>query len=1085
MREDEQEKDAQRILLAALECDSPAEREAYVVGVCGRDSTLREAVTELLRDYDESGDGGTTRPLVTKTAPEQGESSSLVPGKVLAERYRIVSMLGRGGMGEVYRADDLKLKQRVALKFLPVALGGDAKLLEALHNEVRHARRVTHRHVTRVYDIGEAEGLHFLSMEFIEGENLGSLLRRIGKLPVNKALELGQELCSGLLAAHEEGLLHLDLKPANLMIDERGQLRITDFGLARLTKDAEAETRRAGTPAYMAPEQLLLGEASTQSDIYAVGLILHEMFTGTCLHARRSLEEIISWHQSRESSHPLSLSKAVPGGLEPLITKCLERDLAQRPDSIKAVLSELRSSVITPPTTPADRGSAAPGKQLAALMFTDLVGSVDLQRRLGTEAYKRFLSRHDDVFNDCLRARSNALILNETGDGFLVRFDDPSDAVNTALELQYRLNQETVEGEPISIRIGLHLGVVTEMEERIRGERRAVGMPINLTARIMDLAGGGQILMTRAVYDDARNYVREHPMIEGEPLKVPLIWQSHGDYEFKGNPEPLEIFEVGAEGLAPLVAPEDSGKGKRAGSSASISVSTADLQVLPPEQVKGSDVFIAYSPVDNKPLTSGSEGWITQFHKSLELRLEQLAGEPVKVWRETLPLSEERTAKIIPFLSEVKTMVSVVSPPFMKSTGCLQGVEEFLDKAVGDGKQPVQERPRLLKAVKSPVPIEEFPPHLIDAFSRLTDFDFFESDPDTGRLHEYDEAFGEVAQQHFFERIYDLAYEIREVLKALKHGSGISQKEAPGGKTVYLAECTSGMQSERDELKRELLELGHRVIPTHPLPLTGPELETAVCEYLAEAHFAVHLVGNRYGLIPEDAEQSVVEIQNRLAAEHSADDDRFERLIWMARDVEPRDDRQAAFLRALSEDPELHRGGEVIQDTIENLKQLLLEKLAPKEESEDTIQTAGSSPDGPPVIYVICDQRDEDAIEPLEDHFFDHGFEVQTPHFEGDEAEVSQMHRNKLMHCDGVLVYYGAASKAWVETKLMDVVQSPGYGRTKPMKAQAVYVAPPEDRRKARFRTHVAEVIHHENAEWDPAVLESFVARMKEGNGDD
>ncbi|MEM7147942.1 MAG: serine/threonine-protein kinase, partial [Verrucomicrobiota bacterium] len=182
----------------------------------------------------------------------QSGGSVFVSGRVLADRYRIVSLLGRGGMGEVYRADDLKLNQSVALKFLPATLGNAPILLESLYNEVRAARRVSHPNVCRVYDIGQAEGLHFLSMEYIEGEDLESLLRRIGRLPRMKAIELARQLGAGLVAAHDEGLVHLDLKPANLMIDGRGNLRITDFGLARLAEDSGE--LRAGTPFYMAPE---------------------------------------------------------------------------------------------------------------------------------------------------------------------------------------------------------------------------------------------------------------------------------------------------------------------------------------------------------------------------------------------------------------------------------------------------------------------------------------------------------------------------------------------------------------------------------------------------------------------------------------------------------------------------------------------------------------------------------------------------------------------------------------------------------------------------------------------------------------
>ena len=249
----------------------------------------------LLKEYEE---GTESVGASTDDDPLTRDSAMFVPGKVLADRYRIVSLLGKGGMGEVYRADDLKLEQPVALKFLPAALAQDERLLKALYNEVKLARRVTHRHVGRVYDIGEAEGLHFLTMEYIEGEDLGGLLRRIGRLPGDKAISLAQQLCAGLQAAHEEGLLHLDLKPGNLMIDQRGDLRVTDFGLARMTRDAEAEKRRSGTPAYMAPEQLLHGEASERSDLYAVGLILYEMFTGKRMHGNRTAEELADWHQA-------------------------------------------------------------------------------------------------------------------------------------------------------------------------------------------------------------------------------------------------------------------------------------------------------------------------------------------------------------------------------------------------------------------------------------------------------------------------------------------------------------------------------------------------------------------------------------------------------------------------------------------------------------------------------------------------------------------------------------------------------------------------------------------------------------------
>ena len=180
---------------------------------------------------------------------------------MLAGRYRVIGLLGRGGMGEVYRADDLKLGQPVALKFLPRDVERDHDRLERFLTEVRLSLRVTHPNVCRVFDIGQIEDRQFLSMEYVDGEDLASLLRRIGRLPEDKAIEIARQLCAGLAAAHEEGVLHRDLKPANIMIDGRGRAKITDFGLAGATSGITGIEARAGTPHYMAPEQI---EGSTR-----------------------------------------------------------------------------------------------------------------------------------------------------------------------------------------------------------------------------------------------------------------------------------------------------------------------------------------------------------------------------------------------------------------------------------------------------------------------------------------------------------------------------------------------------------------------------------------------------------------------------------------------------------------------------------------------------------------------------------------------------------------------------------------------------------------------------------------------------
>src|SRR6185295_7969138 len=203
----------------------------------------------------------------------------------------------------VYKAEDLKLSQTVALKFLPEHFADNLEARERFFGEVRTARQVSHPNVCRVFDIGEVDGSQFLSMEFIDGDDLSSLLRRIGRLPPDKALEISRQLCAGLHAVHEAGLLHRDLKPANVMIDGRGKARLTDFGLAGLESELK-EGAIAGTPAYMSPEQITGQELTTKSDIYSLGLVLYEIFTGKRAFAGDTINELIRQHRTTTPTNP-------------------------------------------------------------------------------------------------------------------------------------------------------------------------------------------------------------------------------------------------------------------------------------------------------------------------------------------------------------------------------------------------------------------------------------------------------------------------------------------------------------------------------------------------------------------------------------------------------------------------------------------------------------------------------------------------------------------------------------------------------------------------------------------------------------
>ena len=314
------------------------------------------------------------------TTPTTGKDGRLLPGTVLMERYRIVALAGRGGMGEVYRAEDLKLEQEVALKFLPAALAKDADALARFHREVRIARQVSHPNVCRVFDIGDWAGIPFLTMEYVDGEDLAVLLRRIGRFPADRGAEIARQVCAGLAAAHDHGVVHCDLKPSNVMIDARGRVRITDFGLAGLAGDLREPGQAGGTPAYMAPEQLAGGQPNVKTDLYSLGLVLYEIFTGKRAYDATTLPELMRLRESSSPASPTTLVRDLDPLVERVILRCLEKDPARRPASALQVAAALPggdplAAALAAGETPSPEMVAAAGETqglkpaIAAAMF--------------------------------------------------------------------------------------------------------------------------------------------------------------------------------------------------------------------------------------------------------------------------------------------------------------------------------------------------------------------------------------------------------------------------------------------------------------------------------------------------------------------------------------------------------------------------------------------------------------------------------------------------------------------------------------------------------------------------------------------
>jgi eukaryotic-like serine/threonine-protein kinase len=314
---------------------------------------LRDGMTGMIKKGGGIGDVGsastTSLPsTVTQLSAGGASSINLERGTLFAERYEVQETLGKGGMGVVYRAHDRKLDEDVAVKLLrPEVMREDATLLERFKQEIKLARRITHRNVLRTHDFGETNGIPYISMEYLEGVTLKDLVRQKGALPLPVGLRIAKQMCQGLDAAHHQGVVHRDIKPQNMLImPESGDLKIMDFGIARLSevKGAKGMTSTGtvmGTPDYMAPEQAQGEPADFRSDIYSLGVVFFEIFTGHLPFTGDSVMTVVLNHIQKPPPAPRSVNPRVPEELEAVILRCLAKEPAGRYESVEAILDEL------------------------------------------------------------------------------------------------------------------------------------------------------------------------------------------------------------------------------------------------------------------------------------------------------------------------------------------------------------------------------------------------------------------------------------------------------------------------------------------------------------------------------------------------------------------------------------------------------------------------------------------------------------------------------------------------------------------------------------------------------------------------
>jgi hypothetical protein len=472
------------------------------------------------------------------------------------------------------------------------------------------------------------------------------------------------------------------------------------------------------------------------------------------------------------------------------------------------------------------------------------------------------------------------------------------------------------------------------------------------------------------------------------------------------------------------------------------------------------DVLIVFADKDNETTVNHEQGWVSQFKKFLELMLAQVLGDKPKVM-----LKSEYDNLTSPKLDNVGILIAVLSKDFIQSGRCLDHVEAFY-KSI---ESTQQRRTRLFKVFKTPLSVTEQPPRLRE----LLGYEMYQLDPDSGEIREYTDYFSTEAERQYWMKMVDLTYDLYDTLLYLKN-SGTKQQEISiyKRKMIYLAETGHDLSVQRNIIKRELQRHGYHVLPNQTLPGTMAELERVVRRDLDECSLSIHLVGAAYGEIPEGSDKSIVDIQNRLAAERTLkakeNKQEFSRLIWISSNLNHASERQKAFIENIKRDVEAQEGAEILQTSLEDFKNIMREELVDAGDKTTDKDVRGR------FLYLIHDRIDQKEVAPFIDLIQKSGFEVLVPEFEGELLELRQKHIDNLRNLDAAIIYKGKVNEQWVRMKALDLLKAPGFGRKKPIIAKAILTHPGSGLNVDAFRTQNLRVIEGEG-ERSVESLKSFL----------
>lgn len=496
-------------------------------------------------------------------------------------------------------------------------------------------------------------------------------------------------------------------------------------------------------------------------------------------------------------------------------------------------------------------------------------------------------------------------------------------------------------------------------------------------------------------------------------------------------------------------------------------------------------IALVYSEKDDEPIEGGLKGWVSNFHKFLSTLMYQITRENPEI-----KLVSDKTFKSSD-LDDCVAVIAIISGNLAASSDVIRSLNDYGRRLKSSNQLIIQGVAKFFKVLKYPYDADEHLSELEDLLS----YDFYLVDPLTGDPQEFTRFFGNDAERSYWMKLVDMAYDINHVLNAnISADNGEVYEEIPREKTVYLASTGVDMVIQRDIIKRELIRHGYRVLPDHSLPKEARSLDRMIREDLDRCRLSIHLVGEDYGYKPRGSELSVIDIQNRVASDHTfqmaernkslKDEEKepFSRLIWVSPDLKNVTERQKIFIEDLKSDAASLEEAEVLQITLQELKSIIREELVTGGRFNKSREIKGltkeKEDDKTKVIYLIADRRDVDSTDEISTFLKKQGFSVVSPTYEGDLVDLRYIHQENLRRCDASIIYYGESSEDWIKTKLQDLLKAPGFGRNKPLMAKAVYLRGSKEVDTSHYEKNNAMVLGNDES-FAPDHLKPFLTKLE------